>query len=67
MGAFGVICSYTPFAFINYNPVLTLMGKVEVLDAFIYLGIGVLWVIGLEVLNKLFFRYCVKRVSVQGG
>lgn len=67
MGAFGVICSYTPFAFINYNPVLTLMGKIELRDALMYLGIGVLWVIGIEYINKVFFKYCVKRVSVQGG
>ena len=39
MGAFGVICSYTPFAFINSTPVLTLMCKFNSIDALIYVGV----------------------------
>ena len=67
MGVFGTFCSYTPFAFMNSNPVLTLMGKIEPLNALMYIGIGILWLIVMELVNHLFFKYCIKRVSVQGG
>lgn len=67
MGAFGVICSYTPFAFINSTPVLTLMCKFNSIDALIYVGVAFGWLVVLEVINKLMFKFCIRRVTVQGG
>lgn len=67
MGIFGVICSFTPFAFMNSTPVLMMMGKLDLSSIFMYLVIGVLWIIVIEFLNHLLFRFCIKRVSVQGG
>lgn len=67
MGSLGLAFAYTPFAFLNSTPILTLMGKVELLQALIYIGVGILWVCALEIFNHYFFRFCVKRVSVQGG
>lgn len=67
MGAFGVLCAFTPFAFMNSTPVLILMNKVELSSSFLYLGIGIFWVAALELFNHFFFKFCVKRVSVQGG
>ena len=67
MGAFGVICSYTPFAFINSTPVLTLMCKFNSIDALVYVGVAFGWLVVLEVINKLMFKFCIRRVTVQGG
>lgn len=67
MGVFGVFCAYTPFAFMNSTPVLILMNKVELTSSIIYLGIGMVWIILLEFINHLFFKFCIKKVSVQGG
>ena len=47
MGAFGIICSYTPFAFLNSTPVLTLMCKFNNVDALIYVGVAFSWLIFL--------------------
>ncbi len=67
MGAFGVICSYTPFAFLNSTPVLTLLGKIEINTALIYIMVALIWLLVLEVINKLTFNHCIKKVVVQGG
>ena len=67
MGAFGVFCAYTPFAFLNSAPVLTLMCKFDNKQAFIYVLVALGWLVILEILNKLMFKYCIKRVTVQGG
>lgn len=67
MGAFGVVCSYTPFAFMNSTPVLTIMGKIEPTSALLYVGIGIIWLVFMELINHLFFKHCIKKVSVQGG
>ena len=52
MGAFGVFCAYTPFAFMNSTPVLLLMNKLAINSSLIYVGIGIAWVILLEVDRK---------------
>ena len=67
MGLFGVICSYTPFAFLNSTPVLTLLGKIEISNSLIYILIAIVWWILLELINKLVFNHCIKKVVVQGG
>ena len=67
MGIFGVIFSFTPFAFMNSTPVLMIMGKMNFSSVFMFLGIGVLWIIVIEFFNHLLFSFCIKRVSVQGG
>ena len=67
MGLFGVICSYTPFAFLNSTPVLTLLGKIEISNSLIYILIAMVWWILLELINKLVFNHCIKKVVVQGG
>ena len=67
MGIFGVIFSFMPFAFMNSTPVLMMMGKLDLSKVLMYLGIGILWIIIIELFNHLLFKFCIKRVSVQGG
>lgn len=67
MGAFGVFCSYTPFAFLNSAPVLVLMGKVSTTQGVIYFAIALAWVVGVELLNHFIFKHCIKKLTVQGG
>ena len=67
MGIFGVIFSFTPFAFMNSTPVLMMMGKLEISSILIYFAVGILWIIIIELSNRLLFKFCIKRVSVQGG
>ncbi len=67
MGAVGVVFSYTPFAFMNSVPVLTLMGKVDVMQAIIYILIALVWIFVIELANRLIFRHSLKKLTVQGG
>lgn len=67
MGTVGVVFSYTPFAFMNSVPVLTLMGKVDVMQAIIYILIALVWIFVIELANRLIFRHALKKLTVQGG
>ena len=67
MGAVGVVFSYTPFAFMNSVPVLTLMGKVDIMQAIIYILIALVWIFVIELANRLIFRHALKKLTVQGG
>ena len=67
MGAVGTVFSYTPFAFLNSVPVLTLMGKVEISQIIIYLFVALAWLLVIELVNHLIFSYAMKKLTVQGG
>lgn len=67
MGTLGIICSYTPFAFLNSTPVLTLMGKISVQNSIIYVGIALLWILIIELINHLLFSHSIKKLTIQGG
>lgn len=67
MGTLGVVFSYTPFAFMNSVPVLTIMGKVDHLQAFIYILAALGWILIIEIANRLIFRHALKKLTVQGG
>lgn len=67
MGVVGTIFSFTPFAFLNSVPVLTLMGKVEILDILVYILIALLWIFVIELANHFIFFGAMKKLTVQGG
>jgi ABC-2 type transport system permease protein len=67
MGVMGVVFSYTPFAFMNAVPVLTIMGKVEIKQAFVYILIALIWILTIETANRLIFKRAIKKLTVQGG
>lgn len=67
MRTLGVVFSYTPFAFMNSIPVLTIMGKLDVVDILIYLGIALLWILIIELVNRMIFKHALKKITVQGG
>ena len=67
MGALGVAFSFTPFAFMNSVPVLTIMGKLNIQSILIYLGIAILWVLIIELINHWIFSRALKKITVQGG
>ncbi len=67
MGMLGVVFSYTPFAFMNSVPVLTIMGKVELMQILVYILVAIAWIFVIEVANRLIFRHALKKLTVQGG
>ena len=67
MGTLGVVFSFTPFAFMNSVPVLTLMGKLAIVDIFIYIGIALIWILFIELVNHFIFSRALKKITVQGG
>ena len=67
MGVLGVAFSYMPFAFMNSVPVLTIMGKVDIKQAFVYILLALVWILIIEVANKLIFSHAIKKLTVQGG
>lgn len=67
MGAVGVVFSYTPFAFMNSIPVLTIMGKMDGIQILIYFAIALIWIAVIELANHLIFRHAITKITVQGG
>ena len=67
MGTLGVAFSFTPFAFMNSVPVLTIMGKLDINSILIYLGIAILWIFIIELVNHLIFKRALRKITVQGG
>ena len=67
MGTLGVAFSYTPFAFMNSIPVLTLMGKLDLANIIKYLVIAIIWIIFIEIINHGIFKHALKKITVQGG
>ena len=67
MGTLGIAFSFTPFAFMNSVPVLTIMGKLDINSILLYLGIAILWIILIETANHLIFKRALKKITVQGG
>ena len=67
MGTLGVAFSFTPFAFMNSVPVLTIMGKLNVNDILLYLCIALLWILIIESVNHFIFKRALRKITVQGG
>ncbi len=67
MGTLGVIFSYTPFAFMNSVPVLTIMGKIDFINILLYIVIALLWILAIELVNHFIFKHALKKITVQGG
>lgn len=67
MGSLGIAFSFTPFAFMNSVPVLTIMGKLDIIDIFIYIGIALIWIAVIELINHFIFSHALKKITVQGG
>ena len=67
MGTMGVVFSFTPFAFMNSVPVLVIMGKVDIMQALLYILIALLWILIIEVANHLIFKSALEKLAVQGG
>ena len=67
MGALGVAFSFTPFAFMNSVPVLTIMGKLDINSILIYLGIAIIWIFIIELINHFIFKRAIRKITVQGG
>ena len=67
MGSLGVAFSFTPFAFMNSVPVLTIMGKLDTTSILMYIGIALLWIAIIEFVNHKIFSHALKKITVQGG
>lgn len=67
MGTMGVVFSFTPFAFMNSAPVLVIMGKVDIMQALLYILIAILWILIIEVANHFIFKSALEKLAVQGG
>lgn len=67
MGVLGMLFSYTPFAFLNSVPVLTIMGKIDYSTIILYIFIALLWIFVIEFANNRMFNHAIKKITVQGG
>ena len=64
---FSLVVSYLPFAGLASNPIMILLMKVNVVEAFKLLGISIVWVVILEVIAWLLFKHASKKITVHGG
>jgi ABC-2 type transport system permease protein len=61
------IANALPFAQSLYVPVSLLSGITPVTDAAQAWAVQLLWLIGLALVSRLFFRVAVRKITVQGG
>ncbi len=67
MGIFGIVLNFNPFAFLNSTPILVLMDKIDPLYSLLLVGVGIVWIVIFELINKLIFSSCMKKLVIQGG
>ena len=66
-GVFKDVVKFLPFAGMAQNPVLIMLMKVSYLDAIKLIGLGLIWLVILELFGKLLFNHASKKITVQGG
>lgn len=58
---------FLPFSSLNYTPVMIYMGMYSGTTLLYYICLQIFWVVAFWGMSKLFWRICVKHLSVQGG
>lgn len=66
-GWFQKLSMVLPFQASVYFPTQIFLGRVEGKEVFVTLGVQALWVVILWLGAKAFFRFAVKKVTIQGG
>ena len=61
------IVNVLPFANMASNPIQIMMMKVEFTDAFKIVGMGIFWLVILEIIAHLLFSHASKKITVHGG
>ena len=61
------VCNVLPFKSIIYTPTMIYMGQYDVRQAFLQIGVQVLWALLLWIAARLLCRAAIKRVQVNGG
>jgi ABC-2 type transport system permease protein len=61
------ILFYLPFPHISYTPLQIYLGKEQGWAACQALGAQALWVVGLCVAGRAYWRFSARRLSIQGG
>ena len=61
------ILNYLPFRYIADLPLRIYIGNIGVQSALMYIGISLLWLIGLVVIGKLLLKNALKKTVIQGG
>jgi ABC-2 type transport system permease protein len=59
--------AYLPFAWVSYYPAAVYLGKLDVTQTWLHLGIGLLWLAALGTLVLLLWSKARHRLIVQGG
>lgn len=66
-----IVMNYLPFAGMIQNPVLCLINTYQTLGDYLHaihlLGLSLVWVVIIELGNKLLFAHASRKVTVQGG
>lgn len=61
------ILNYLPFRFITDLPFRIYIGNTGIIDALIFIGISLFWLVILIILGKLFMSKVLKKTVIQGG
>jgi len=61
------VVNFLPFRFISDLPLRIYIGNVGTIDALVYIGISLAWLVVLIVLGKLLMKKSLKNVVIQGG
>ena len=61
------VINYLPFRFVSDLPFRIYIGNVGIIDALIYIGISIGWLIVLIILGKLLMKKSLKKTVIQGG
>lgn len=64
---FAKLCEFLPFSKIVYTPVMIYMGQISGQAIVEVMILQVLWCVVLYLAAKIFFRFLIRRVTVNGG
>ena len=56
-----------PFQYMIYAPASALAGRVPAADVPPMLGVGAAWIFGLLAIDRLYWRFLVRRITHHGG
>ena len=66
-GAIESFFRFLPFSSMNYTPVMIYLGKLEGEALLRAIGLQLFWAVALFLLNSIFWKKAIKRLTVLGG
>ena len=61
------VINFLPFRYVTDLPTRIYIGNVGIMSGLMYIGIAVLWLVGLILIGQLLIKMASKNAIIQGG